>query len=128
MNSSYLNYPKCKIAWKPGISNEISDIPNISFYIGEYMASSCLTRQWRHQKLEVDIFRERKLILQCDFFFVRYYFWCLKTYLFFIFCVSLPLILFAIADFCRSIRRAGPFVGHFIILSEKIILNQGLTY
>ena len=68
MNSSYLNYPKSKIAWKPGISNEISDIPNISFYIGEYMASSCLTRQWHHQKLEVDIFWERKLILQCDFF------------------------------------------------------------
>lgn len=61
------------------------------FYIENYMAISSLTRQWCHQKLEVDFFRERKMILQWRVFF-RYYFWCLKVYLFFISCVSLPLI------------------------------------
>ena len=29
---------------------------------------------------------------------------------------------------CGSFRRAAPFVEHFIILSDKIILKQGVTY
>ena len=48
------------------------------------------TGQWHHQKLELDLSREQKIILQRSFF-VRYYFCCLKTCLFFIFRVSLPL-------------------------------------
>ena len=29
---------------------------------------------------------------------------------------------------CGSFRGAAPFVEHFIILSDKVILNQGVIY
>ena len=53
---------------KPGISNAIGDIPNIPFNVGEYVTISSLTCQELHQKLEVDLSREQKMILQCGVF------------------------------------------------------------
>ena len=62
-----------KVTLKSDISNVISDIANMPLYIGECTAISSLNRQFRHHKLEMDIYRERKMILQYSFF-VRHYF------------------------------------------------------
>ena len=90
MNSLNWNDQKWYIASKSGVSNAVSGISNICFYIDEYMAISSLTRQWRHQKLEVDLSREGKMILQCAFVVVIILdVW--NHIFFFIFCASLPL-------------------------------------
>ena len=48
MSSLYLNYPNEKIMVKRDMSKAVSDIPNLPFYIEEYMAILSLTRQWCH--------------------------------------------------------------------------------
>ena len=77
MNSLYLIIPNKKFLLKSGISNAVNDIPNIPFcrgvydpFIRKYMAISHLNRQWRHQKLEVELSREWKMILQYSFFWL----------------------------------------------------------
>ena len=50
-----------------------------------------LAGQFHHTKLEVDLSREQIIHFAAWLFFVRYYFWCLKTYRFAIFPVSLCL-------------------------------------
>ena len=90
MNSLNWNDQKWYIASKPGVWNAVNGISNIPFYIEEYMAISSLTRQWRHQKLEVDLSREGKMILQCAFVVVIIL--DVWNHIFFlIFCASLPL-------------------------------------
>ena len=61
-----------------------------SFCTGTYNAISSLTRQWRHKSLLWIYLKNEKWFCSAVYF-VCSYFWCLKTYIFFIFSDSLPL-------------------------------------
>ena len=65
------------------------------------MAISRLTRQWRQQKLQLNLSQKRKTILQYGFF-CSLLFFMFKTFLFLVFCANLPLRKFKESDITSS--------------------------